>query len=183
LAAHAHATGATICVTAVDRDPAADGTRTLLAECADILNAAGARAAIEFLPYTPLATLAQARDLCAATGWQRCGLLVDAWMFFRGPNTWPDLAALTAEQVAYVQLDDAPEPAGANLVLESRHRRVLPGHGTFDLPRFVDVLQQIGHHGPVSVEVLSEQFRTLRPVEQSRAAATAARSVWAALPN
>jgi sugar phosphate isomerase/epimerase len=183
LAAQAKATGATICITAVDRDPGADGTRRLLGECADVLNAAGVRMAIEFLPYSPLATLVQARDLCAAIGWQRCGLLVDAWMFFRGPNSWSDLAALTADQVAYVQLDDAPEPVGSDLVLESRHRRVLPGHGTFDLPRFVAVLRRIGYDGPVSVEVLSDRFRTLQPVEQARAAAAAVRSIWAALPN
>jgi hypothetical protein len=77
-AARAQATGATICITAVDRDPAANATRTLLAQCADVLNAAGARMAIEFLPYTPLATLAQARDQCAAIGWRQCGLLIDA---------------------------------------------------------------------------------------------------------
>jgi hypothetical protein len=45
------------------------------------------------------------------------------------------------------------------------------------------VLQRIGYDGPVSVEVLSEQFRALRPVEQCRAAADAARSIWADLPN
>jgi sugar phosphate isomerase/epimerase len=182
LAALAQATGARICVTAVDSDPAASGTRALLERCACLLTAVGVRMAVEFLPYTPLATLVQARDLCAAVGWHRCGLLVDAWMFFLGQNAWSDLRALTAEQVAYVQLDDAPEPIGTDLIFESRHRRVLPGQGTFDLARLVQVLEAIRFDGPVSVEVLSDRFRYLDPVDQGRAAAAAARAVWAQLP-
>lgn len=181
LAALAQASGARICVTAVDTDPAAESTTALLARCADLFSAVGVRIALEFLPYTPLGTLVEARDLCAAVGWQRCGVLVDSWMFFRGQNSWADLRALTADQVAYVQLDDAPEPIGPDPVYESRHRRVLPGQGVFDLAEFVRVLQEIGFDGPVGVEVLSDEFRALDPVDQGRAAATAARAVWAAL--
>ncbi|MFG1687792.1 sugar phosphate isomerase/epimerase family protein [Nonomuraea sp. NPDC049269] len=178
LADRARAVGARICVTAVDTDPAADGTRELLAHCADLLGEVGVRLALEFLPYTGLATLAQARELCAAVGWLRCGMLVDSWMFFRGPNSWDDLEGLTADQVAYVQIDDAPEAVGSDPVFESRHRRVLPGQGAFDLRTFVAVLERIGFDGPVSVEVLSDRFRDLEPVEQGRAAAVAARDIW-----
>jgi sugar phosphate isomerase/epimerase len=180
-AALAQTTGARICVTAVDSDPAAESTTALLACCADLFSAVGVRIALEFLPYTPLGTLVEARGLCAAVGWQRCGVLVDSWMFFRGQNSWADLRALTADQVAYVQLDDAPEPIGPDPVYESRHRRVLPGQGVFDLAEFVRVLQEIRFDGPVGVEVLSDQFRALDPVDQGRAAASAARAVWAAL--
>lgn len=62
LADRAQAVGAKICVTAVDTDPTADGTRELLAHCADLLSEVGVRLALEFLPYTGLATLAQARE-------------------------------------------------------------------------------------------------------------------------
>jgi hypothetical protein len=44
-------------------------------------------------------------------------------------------------------------------------------------------LQRIGFDGPVSVEVVSDQFRDLEPVEQGRAATAATRSIWAALAS
>ena len=173
----AAATGASICTTAMDLPPGPAAVETLR-RCADVLAAGGVRMALEFLPYSPLPTLRSARSVCAAVGWERCGLLIDSWMFFRGDNGFAELESVTAEEIGYVQFDDAPEPVGADVAYESRHRRVLPGAGTFDLPRFSRAILDTGFDGVVSVEVLSKEFRGLEPVEQGRAALTAAGSFW-----
>jgi sugar phosphate isomerase/epimerase len=167
--------GAPLCLTAVDADPEDERTQALLARCAD---GYPGRLALEFLPYTVISSLSQAKALCAAVGWDRCGLLVDSWMFFHSRGSWPELLALSGDEVAYVQVNDAGPPVGDDLVYESRHRRLLPGAGDFDLNRFVGALRGIGFTGPVSVEVLSAKLRGLPPVEQAEAALASVRQLW-----
>jgi len=173
----AAATGAPICITAMDVPPEPAAVETLC-RCADVLAAGGERMALEFLPYSPLSTLRAARAVCAAVGWEWCGVLIDSWMFFRGDNTFGELESVTAEEIGHIQFDDAPEPVGTDAAFESRHRRVLPGAGTFDLLRFSRTILDAGYDGVVSVEVLSKQFRAMEPVEQGSAALAAAASFW-----
>ena len=176
----AAATGAAICTTALDVVPGPQAVDTLR-RCADVLAAEGIRMALEFLPYSPLSTLRAARAVCAAVGVDRCGVLIDTWMFFRGDNSFAELEQVRAEEIGYVQFDDAPRPAGADVVRESRHRRVVPGAGTFDLARFAAAVVAAGFDGLVSIEVLSADFRALEPVEQARRALASARSCWPAI--
>lgn len=169
--------GATICTTAMDEEPGPAVVDTLR-RCADVLAPHRVRMALEFVPYSSLATLRSAQEVCDAVGWDRCGLLVDSWMFFRGDNMLAELEELRSEEIGYIQFDDAPDPVGADLIYESRHRRVVPGEGTLDLRSFTATVLRGGFDGVVSVEVLSEDFRTLEPVEQARRALGAARGFW-----
>jgi sugar phosphate isomerase/epimerase len=175
----ARVTGAAICTTALDIEPGPAAVE-ILRRCADRLAPHGVRMALEFLPYSPLSTLSSAREICAAVGWDRCGVLIDSWMFFRGVNSFADLEDLAADEIGYVQFDDAPAPVGADLAYESRHRRLPPGAGTFDLSWFTRAVRGTGFDGVVSVEVLSKELRLLEPVEQARRAFIAARSFWPA---
>ncbi len=123
---------------------------------------AGVRTALEFAPYGGLTTLADAVDVCAAVGWERCGLLLDSWHFFRSGEPWPMLRSLDADEIGLVHVNDAPEPEH-DLIYESRFRRLPPGAGTFSLDDFVDALEAIGYDGVVSIEVLSEELRGRPP--------------------
>lgn len=172
LARLAAATGAACCVTVLDAAPTA-AVVTDLRTCAAILAEAGVRLAVEFLPYGPLPTLADAVEVCEAVGWQRCGLLVDSWHFFRGGAPWDVLHRLRGDQIAMVQINDAPPPRGDDLRFESRFRRVLPGLGEFDLRRWREVLIAGGYDGVVSAEVLSSELIAL-PLDASVAALHAA---------
>ncbi|MFI6984800.1 sugar phosphate isomerase/epimerase family protein [Embleya sp. NPDC050154] len=153
----------------------------LFARCAEIIAQAGARAAVEFLPFTPIATIADARTLVAHAGTANSGVLVDAWHFFQGPDTWTTLAELPVAEIAYVQIDDHPEllPAGADLYTECMSRRVLPGDGVFELGAFRDALAAKGYDGPVSVEVINPELAALGAVEYARAAWAAVERTWA----
>lgn len=169
--------GAMLCTTAMQVPPDRRAIRTLQA-CAEILAARGVRMALEFVPYTPLHTLEDARRVCEAVGWGRCGVLVDAWMFHHGDNTFAELASLPSAHIAYVQFDDAPPPVGDDLRFESRHRRVLPGEGRLDLHRFTEVVLTGGFDGVVSIEVLSDALRAISPAEQARLTRAAAAPYW-----
>lgn len=173
----ARATGAELCVTTSTIEPGPDLVRELRS-CAEALADAGVRLALEFLPYGPLATLPDAISLCATVGWQRCGLLLDSWHFFAGGAPWEVLRALSGEQIALVQINDAPPPITADPQFESRFRRVLPGAGSFALDRFVTTVTATGFRGPVSPEVLSESLRREPPARFAERLMTSLHRTW-----
>jgi sugar phosphate isomerase/epimerase len=173
LATLATATGARTCIAAVFDGTAAEASRDL-DEAASILAEAGVRIALEHAAYGGLRTLADATDLCAAVGWDRCGLLVDAWHVLDGDD---DLSALTAAQVELVHVSDAPEPIGDDLAHESRFRRVPPGRGRLALDRFMAWLRTIGYDRVVSLEVLSSELRARVPAAAAQELRGAVRSI------
>ena len=58
----------------------------------------------------------------------------------------------------------------------SRHYRLFPGQGTFDLPAFLGHVLTAGYTGPLSLEVFNDVFRQSDP---ARAAVDALRSLLA----
>jgi sugar phosphate isomerase/epimerase len=170
--------GARLVIAVMNCDPDAPESLELLRACADQFYGAGARIALEWSPYYALRTLDRAREMCAAVGLERCGLLVDPWMFSHAGDSWASLEDLSVDEIAYLQLNDAPPPIGDDIVFESRHRRVLPGSGTIDVRRFADTIRRTGYDGPVSIEVLSKEMRALPPAEQARRIIATAREFW-----
>lgn len=142
----------------------------------------GATVALEFLPMTPLDSIGKTRDIVARVtaqlGAGRCGVCVDTWHFFRGPDTWAELEALPATELAYVQFNDALPIAGDDLWFETLQRRAAPGEGEFDLARFCEIVQGKGYAGPVAVEVMSAELRALGPLEHARRTLAGARRFW-----
>lgn len=165
LATLATATGAGLCIAALATrsDASIDNLRTGAA----ILAEAGVRTALEFVPYGGVRTLSEGIDVCAEIGWDRCGLLLDTWHFFRGGEDWELLRSLRPEQIALVHMNDAPPPVG-DLAYESRFRRTRPGDGTFPLADFLDALEGLGYEGVVSLEVLSASLRARPSAEGAR---------------
>lgn len=177
LAAMASATGATLCVTTSTIEPGPVLVREL-SRCAEVLEEAGARIALEFLPYSPLATLTDAIDICTQVGWERCGLLLDSWHFFRSGSPWAVLDQLTAQQIGLIQINDAPPPIGPDAQFESRYRRVAPGDGTHDIARFVAAIMATGFTGPISPEVLSATLIQLHPTAFAISLMESLHRVW-----
>jgi len=149
-----------------------------LQEAATSLAEIGTALAIEFLPTMVVDSINSARDILAAVGDPRARILLDSWHFFRGPSTWADLADLPVEEIGLVHFDDALPLAGGDLLHETRHRRVMPGEGEFDLPRFCDLLRRKGYGGVVSLEVLSEAWRTSDSEMFARRAMEALTAYW-----
>lgn len=137
----------------------------------------GATVAVEFLPMLPLDTIAKTREIVRRVG-GRCGVCVDTWHFFRGPDTWADLEALPAAELAYVQFNDALPLAGDDLWFETLQRRAAPGEGEFDLTRFCEIVRAKGYAGPVAVEVMSAELRALGPRAHAERTLAAARRYW-----
>jgi sugar phosphate isomerase/epimerase len=134
--------------------------------------------AVEFLPFLPIASIADARAMIVSAETRGSGLVVDSWHFFHGPDDWPELERLRAEEISYVQFDDHPPLASSDLLAETTARRVYPGRGVFDLERFARTLTATGFTGPVGLEHLSAADRE-RPVEEvARELLEASRGYW-----
>ena len=164
LAALAADTGARVCVTVLTAPSSPEVVRELAA-CAEVLSEVGVRLALEPAPYAPLGTLDEATALCDAVGWERCGLLVDTWHFFRGGRPWELLRSLDAEQISLVHVNDAPPTSTDSLLFESRFRRETLGAGAFPIGEFKAAIDGLGYTGTISAEILSTRLRRLRPTD------------------
>lgn len=138
---------------------------TALARACDTLDGRGLKLAIEYMPITPLATLADTLALIAGVGNDRAGALVDIWHHSHDPAGWETLAAAPLDAIAYVEFCDAAPRESDDLTHEMLHRRRMPGDGVLDCARFAGLLARRGYAGMVSAEVLDEAWRA-RPAAQ-----------------
>lgn len=85
------------------------------------------------------------------------------------------IEAIPAEKIFFLQLADAPA-LNMDVLSWSRHHRLFPGEGTFDLATFVSHVLATGYDGPLSLEVFNDTFRQTDP---DRTAVHALRSlIW-----
>ena len=151
-----------------------------IARVADVFAAHGVRLALEFVPYTAVKTLAEAREVCERVGYDRCGVLVDTWHFARIGGSPADVADLGPHEIACVQLADAAPEAADDLADESRRGRLLPGDGVVDFPAVAATLARAGYDGPLGTEVLSRDLAAQPPEEVAEACFHAARAFFPA---
>lgn len=158
------------------------GIGELLDECSRMMADAGVGMGFEFLPFTPMASIATTlswMERARAAG-ARAGVIVDTWHVFRGPDGLDGLEQLKLSEIAYVQFDDALPVAGDDSMEETLHRRAMPGEGEFPLAQFCDRVRARGYDGPVSVEILNAEWRS-QPLPSFAAATYAAtRRFWPA---
>ena len=158
------------------------GIAALLDECAAMLADAGTGLGWEFLPFTPMASIATTLEYVArsrAVG-ARAAVIVDTWHVFRGPDGLDGVDKLDLEDVAYVQFDDALPPVDDDLMEETLHRRAMPGQGEFALDAFCARMRERGYDGPVSVEILNADWRARPLREFVTATYEATRRFWPA---
>jgi sugar phosphate isomerase/epimerase len=166
-----------VCGLVVSSRPS-DAVVARVAASAQIFAAVGVRLALEFLPYSGVRSLAEARDVCARVGYDACGVMIDTLHLLRSGGTATDIVALDAVEIACVQLADGPADPPADLVDESRNARELPGAGAFDLSAFTAGLVSVGYVGTVSIEVLSANLRSLEPDDLAAAYFVAGAAYW-----
>jgi 4-hydroxyphenylpyruvate dioxygenase len=103
------------------------------------------------------------------------GLCLDSFHVLSRGSDPAGIAAITAGKVFFLQLADAPD-LRMDVLQWSRHHRLFPGQGAFDLPGFVALVLATGYDGPLSLEVFNDVFRQSDP---ARTAVDAMRSLIA----
>jgi 4-hydroxyphenylpyruvate dioxygenase len=68
------------------------------------------------------------------------------------------IEAFNAEKIFFVQVADAPK-LSMDVLSWSRHYRVFPGEGQFELAKFMGHVVRAGYSGPVSLEIFNDVFR------------------------
>ncbi|RSZ64207.1 sugar phosphate isomerase/epimerase and 4-hydroxyphenylpyruvate domain-containing protein [Corynebacterium hylobatis] len=88
----------------------------------------------------------------------RVGTCLDTFhILSRGWST-DAVESIPADRIFFVQLADAPR-LSMDVLSWSRHHRVFPGEGDFDLVKFMRHLARSGYDGPVSLEIFNDSFR------------------------
>jgi sugar phosphate isomerase/epimerase len=148
-----------------------------LARLGDAATAHGLIVALEFMPWSDVATAEAAWELLQLADHPALGILVDAWHVYRGDGDLDRLRAIPAERIVAVHMCDADDEVVGTLQEDTYSRRRLPGEGSFPLGEFVRALDDIGVRIPYGVEVLSAELRALPPNEAARLAVDATRRV------
>lgn len=92
---------------------------------------------IEFMPWTAVKTLADAKRVVGAAAQANGGLIVDALHFARSGSRLEDLDDVPRAWLHWAQICDGPVPGPtteAELIYAARNERLLPGEGDIDLP-------------------------------------------------
>lgn len=108
---------------------------------------------LEFMPWTQVANLADAKQVVGEAACDNGGILVDALHFARSASTLDELDDIPRSWLHYAQLCDAPGeiPTGvAELIHTARCERLLPGEGGIDLAA---LFRRLPDDLPVSLEI------------------------------
>jgi 4-hydroxyphenylpyruvate dioxygenase len=84
------------------------------------------------------------------------------------------IASIPGDKIFFLQLADAPA-LDMDVLSWSRHHRLFPGEGAFDLAGFMSHVVAAGYQGPWSLEVFNDVFRqtdVLRTAQQAKRSLT-----------
>lgn len=105
------------------------------------------------------------------------GVCLDSFHILSLAHDPAGIEQIDAEKIFFLQLADAPA-LDMDVLSWSRHHRLFPGEGSFDLVGFMTHVVRAGYSGPWSLEVFNDTYRQTDTV---RTAAHAHRSlVWLA---
>jgi len=127
--------------------------------------------------YDFVSTIAGALELGQQIGTGNTGLLLDSWHWYTSHGTLEDLKTLTAQQVVYVHVNDAPAERGIDEQLDLQ--RLLPGaSGLIDIAGFLQALDSMGYDGPVVAEPFNAELNALPYAERVQATKASLDKIW-----
>lgn len=138
----------------------------------------GLTADLEFMPWTGVKTLAEARAIVEAAGQPNGGVLIDALHLHRSGGTPEEVAALPPALVHYVQFCDGPvpyDPSDKGMIRIAREARMFPGLGGID---HVALAKALPDGVTISVEVPDKHLaRSVDARGRAEMAAAATRAI------
>ena len=123
----------------------------------------GLRIAYEALAWGRFVnTYAHAWRIVRRAGHPALGLCLDSFHVLSRRDDPAGIRVVPGDRIFHVQLADAPR-MGMDLVEWSRHHRLFPGLGSFDLTGFLGNVLTTGYDGPLSLEVFNDVYRQADP--------------------
>lgn len=102
------------------------------------------------------------------------GINLDVFHYYTGPSKFEDLAYLTKENLAHVQICDL---AGTARELATDSDRILPGDGDFQLEPLLAHFRQIGYDGYISLELMNPLLWQAKAAQVAEIGLTSLRKV------
>ncbi len=131
-----------------------------LARAANLAHNHGVRLALEFQKKAKFcSSLDTAIAMVSHVGASNLGVCLDLFHYYTGPSKFEDLAYLSPENLAWVQVSDL---SGTPRELAGDSDRVLPGDGDFQIGPILEQLQRVGYDGYISLEVLNPMLWAIR---------------------
>jgi 4-hydroxyphenylpyruvate dioxygenase len=123
----------------------------------------GLRIAYEALAWgRHVSTWERSWDAVQRAGSPALGLCLDSFHVLSRGGDPALFAAVPGDKLFFLQLADAPH-MDMDVLQWSRHHRLFPGQGAFDLPGFLESVLSAGYTGPLSLEVFNDVFRQADP--------------------
>lgn len=97
------------------------------------------------------------------------GICLDSFHVLSRGHDPAGIAQIPGDRIFFLQLADAPA-LSMDVLSWSRHHRLFPGEGAFDLADFTRRVLDAGYSGPLSLEVFNDTFRQTDPVRTARQA-------------
>jgi 4-hydroxyphenylpyruvate dioxygenase len=145
-----------------------------LAAAADRAADRGLRIAYEALAWgRHVGTWERSWDVVRRADHPALGLCLDSFHVLSRAGDPAGFAEIAPGKIFFLQLADAPH-LQMDVLQWSRHHRLFPGQGAFDLPGFLGHVLDAGYTGPLSLEVFNDVFRQADP---ARTAVDAMRSL------
>lgn len=104
---------------------------------------------------------------------ENLGVCLDSFHILSRGHDPSTIEEIPGEKIFFLQLADAPA-LDMDVLQWSRHHRLFPGEGDFDLTGFLGHVLRAGYAGPLSLEVFNDTFRQ---TDVMRTAAHARRSL------
>jgi sugar phosphate isomerase/epimerase len=131
---------------------------------------------LEFLPFTDIVDVHDARRIVEAADRPNGGICVDVWHHERGARDLAAIASLPGELITGIQVNDGTiVPEGDDYYSDCLMNRRVPGDGEFDLAGFIAAVRSTGTTAPMSFEVCSADGWASPEVHVQRIAAAARR--------
>ncbi|WP_033260816.1 sugar phosphate isomerase/epimerase and 4-hydroxyphenylpyruvate domain-containing protein [Amycolatopsis vancoresmycina] len=90
------------------------------------------------------------------------GVCLDSFHILSKGHDPAPIRAIPGEKIFFLQLADAPR-LPMDVLPWSRHHRLFPGQGDFDLTAFTGHVLAAGYRGPLSLEVFNDVYRQADP--------------------
>ncbi|AGM06099.1 bifunctional sugar phosphate isomerase/epimerase/4-hydroxyphenylpyruvate dioxygenase family protein [Amycolatopsis keratiniphila] len=145
---------------AVDDD---DLAAAQLRELAELAGERGIRVAYEALAWGRFVnTYEHAWRIVRRADHPALGVCLDSFHILSRRSDPRAIRTIPGEKIFFLQLADAPL-LDMDVLHWSRHHRLFPGQGAFDLTAFTGHVLAAGYRGPLSLEVFNDVFRQADP--------------------
>jgi 4-hydroxyphenylpyruvate dioxygenase len=95
------------------------------------------------------------------------GVCLDSFHILSRGTSLETIDSIPGEKIFFLQLADAPLMS-LDVLSWSRHHRLFPGEGGWDIPDFVHRVLRAGYAGPLSLEIFNDVYRQGSPSVTAR---------------